>query len=617
MTHHVRPLALASLAAIALLLPGAESRGAQEPAPQLDRSRPVEERVEDLLKRLTLEEKVRIVHADGLFTTAAIPRLAIPQRWMSDGPHGVREEMRPGWSSAGRTDDFATWLPVGVALAATWNVELAKAYGQTIGEEARARGKSIMLGPAVNIQRTPLCGRNFEYFGEDPYLSSRMAVPWIRGMQEQDVAACVKHFALNNQEWQRDAIDVHADERTLREIYLPAFEAAVKEAGVLSVMGAYNKFRGQHACQNEYLLNTVLKGEWGFNGLVMSDWNGTHDTRAAALHGLDLEMGTAVPSYDDYFFARPFQRLLETGEIPLSVLDDKVRRNLRVMLATKLLDERPKGSINTKAHQDAARRVAEEAIVLLENQEGLLPLDPGKVRTIAVIGENATRRQSAPGGSSEVKAFYEITPLDGILRRAGREMNVVHARGYRSAKARTAREKAEASALAERAVAAATTADVAIVVCGLNHDFGLDSEGADRPSLDLPGGQAELIRRVVEVNPRTVVVLVSGGPVNMEPWLATVPSVVQAWYAGMASTSPRKGSGWPRRGSSPCWSAPRRATSARRRRSGFRNHSHSAADSDGAAGRRAVDRAISRACARRLGGERRALAAATPARLAG
>jgi beta-glucosidase len=352
-------------------------------------------------------------------------------------------------------------------------------------------------------------------------------------MQALKVAACVKHYALNNQEWQRGTIDVEVDERALREIYLPAFEAAVKQGKVLAVMGAYNKLRGQHACHNDYLLNQVLKGEWGFEGLVMSDWSGTHDTREAALHGLDLEMGTNKP-YAEFFLADPFKRLLEEGEAPMSVLDDKARRNLRVMIGTGALDGRPAGALNTKAHQQTARRVAQESIVLLKNEGALLPLDPAKVRTILVIGENAVRKHSHEGGSSEIKALYEVTPLEGIASRVP-GAKVMHAMGYKSGRwsPDSPPGNPDVETLIARAVEGARQSDVAIVVGGLNHERNQDAEGSDRKDLALPGGQAELIRRVAEANPRTVVVLVSGGPVDMEPWLAQTPAVVQAWYAGM------------------------------------------------------------------------------------
>lgn len=489
----------------------------------LDPAQPVEARVEDLLSRLTLDEKLALVHADSKFTTAAIPRLGIPRRWMSDGPHGVREDVGPDtFVPEGRTDDFATYLPVAMALAATWNPDAARAYGDVIGEEARKRGKDIMLGPGVNIMRTPLNGRSFEFLGEDPFLAARLAVSYIRAVQSHDVASCVKHFAANNQETQRNTVDVEMDERTLREIYLPVFEAAVKEAHVWAVMGAYNRFRGQHCCHNDDLLNQVLKGEWGFPGLVMSDWNGTHDTREAVFNGLDLEMGTTKP-YAEYYLARPFRDGLEQGVYPMAALDEKVRRNLRVMIATHVLDGRPDGAINTKAHQAAARRVAEEAIVLLKNAGGTLPLDPGRLTSIAVIGENAVKLQAHGGGSTTMKAFYEVSPLEGILRRVGDRVNVTYSPGYR---------KDAAVDLIGRAVEAAKAADVAIVIGGLNHDA-FDREGADRRDLKLPYGQDELIQRVAAANPRTIVVLVSGSPVEMDSWLDRVPAVVEAWYGGM------------------------------------------------------------------------------------
>ncbi len=527
--------------ALSVAAPMSPALAAAEPRPPyLDPAAPLETRVEDLLGRLTLEEKISLLHGDSKFTTAAIPRLGIPRRWLSDGPHGVREDIGPDtWNAAGRTDDFATAMPCGLALAATWNPELAQAEGGVIGQEALARGKNIMLGPAVNIMRTPLCGRNFEYYGEDPYLVSRIAVGFIRGEQAQDVASCVKHFAANNQETQRGSINVEMDERTLREIYLPSFRAAVQEAGVWTIMGSYNQFRGEHCCHNDYLLNQVLKGEWGFRGLVMSDWAGVHDTRQAALNGLDLEMGTER-NYADFYLARAYLAGLQSGEFPMAGLDDKVRRNLRVMIATHVLDGRPAGSLNTKEHQATARRVAEEAMVLLKNDGGALPLDAKKIKSIAVIGENATRMQTHGGQSSEIKAFYEISPLDGIVRRVGREVTVTYAIGYdapaasaRSTRPQNAAPPAAAAELADRAVAAARAADVVIFVGGLNHDLGNDCESRDRSELKLPYEQDALLSRVVEANPRTIVVLVSGSPVAMGAWLEHTPAVLQAWYGGM------------------------------------------------------------------------------------
>jgi len=489
-----------------------------------DATQPVEKRVDDLLSRLTLEEKIALVHGDSKFTVAGVPRLGIPKRHLSDGPHGVREEVsRDTWQVRGLTDDFVTAMPAGIALAATWNPELAEAEGAVIGDEALARGKDIMLGPGVNIMRTPLCGRNFEYFGEDPFLTSRLAVAYIRGEQSRGVASCVKHFAANNQEWERLTINVEMDERALREIYLPAFQAAVQEAGVWTVMGAYNKFRGQFCSHNDYLLNRILKGEWRFQGLVMSDWDATHDTREAALNGLDLEMGTNK-LYDEYYLARPFHEEAQRGNIAMSVLDDKVRRNLRVMIGTGQLEGRRAGSINTPEHQATAQRVAEEAMVLLKNDGGALPLDPAGIKSLAVIGENATRRDANGGGSSRVKAFHEITPLEGILRRVGDVTNVTYSVGYGS--------EAGDDAI-ERAVLAAKAADAVIFVGGLNHDRNFEAEETDRLDMRLPYDQDELIQRIVEANPRTVVILIGGSPVEMGPWLERVPSVLLGWYGGM------------------------------------------------------------------------------------
>lgn len=490
----------------------------------LDAKQSLEARVEDLLSRLTLEEKILFCHADSKFTTAAIPRLGIPRRWLSDGPHGVREDVGPDtWEVAGRTDDFATCMPAAIALAATWNPELARRTGETIGQEARKRGKDIMLAPGVNMIRTPLCGRNFEYYGEDPFLSGRMAVGYIQGIQSQGVAACVKHFAANNQETDRNNINVEMDERTLREIYLPAFKAAVQEGQVWTVMAAYNRFRGTHCCENDYLLNQILKKEWGFQGLVVSDWAGVHTTRGAVLGGLDLEMGTLQP-YDEFFLAKSFREGVQSGEYPQAVLNDKVRRNLRVMIGTGVFDQRPEGSINTKEHQDTARHVAEEGMVLLKNEHGFLPLDVSKIQSVAVIGENATRLQAYGGDSSRIKAFYEIAPLAGIINRIGPSGNVTYSEGYR---------KDGDAALVDRAVSAAKAADVVIYIGGINRDLGYDSEGGDKTDLGMPFGQVELVKKLAKANPHLVVVLVGGSPVEMGQWLNDVPSVLLSWYSGM------------------------------------------------------------------------------------
>lgn len=517
------PKALRACGATMALLLLAATRVTATPA-YLDATQTLETRVEDLLSRLTLEEKILLCHGDSKFTTAAIPRLGLPRRRLSDGPHGVREDVGPDtWKVAGRTDDFATSLPAAIALASTWNPALARRAGETIGQEARKRGMDIMLAPGVNIMRTPLGGRTFEYYGEDPLLAGSMAVGYIQGLQSQGVAACVKHFVANNQETERNSINVEMDDRALHEIYLPAFKAAVQEGRVWTVMAAYNRLRGEHCAENDYLLNQVLKQGWGFQGLVISDWAGVTTTRGAVLGGLDLEMGTFKP-YDEFYLARAFREGVRSGEYPLAVLDDKARRNLRVMIATGVLDQRPAGSINTKEHQEAARQVAEEGMVLLKNEHKHLPLDAGAIRSVAVIGENATRLQAYAKDSARIKAFYEITPLEGIIKRIGQSANVTYSEGYR---------KGGDAGLADRAVAAARAVDVVIYVGGLNREIGFDFESGDKTGLGLPFGQAELIGRLTQANANLVVVLVGGSPMEMEPWLQVVPSVLLSWYPGM------------------------------------------------------------------------------------
>ncbi len=539
------PLALITRTLLAAGLLAAPAATQDKPL-YLDPTAALDKRLDDLLPRLSLDEKLALIRANGKFRSGGVPRLGIPYLWTADGPQGVREELGlDSWESAKRTDDFVTAMPVGMALASSWDPELAKLYGKVIGEEARARDKHVMLGPALNIQRTPLCGRTYDYFGEDPWLSGRMTVGYVQGMQNEQVAACIKHFALNNQETNRHAINVEADERTLREIYLPAFEAGVKEGGALSVMAAYNKFRGQHAGHHDYLLNQILKNEWGFKGSVISDWSGTHDTREAALNGLDLEMGTVRP-YENYYLARAYKEGLLRGEYPMSTLDDKARRNLRVLFTTGAVEGRKPGFINTPAHLDAARQVAQDGIVLLKNAGGLLPIDLTKIKSIAVIGENAVRTFAAGGNAAGVKAFREVDMLQGIVKRVGSAADITYATGYRQPVRRNFWERdgagvrrseldpkylAEAAGLADRAVAAAKTADLVIFVGGLTHQAFADDEGVDRRDLSLPSGQDALIARIVEANPRTVVALISGGPVLM-PWLDKAPAVLQAWYGG-------------------------------------------------------------------------------------
>jgi beta-glucosidase len=520
---------------------------AQQPL-YLDDTKPIEARVADLLPRLTLDEKISMIHAESTFAVAGVPRLGIAELWTDDGPMGVREEVGEGFRNLNRSDDFATAMPATLGLAATFNTNLANAYGAVIGQEAKQRGKNIMLGPSVCIQRTPLCGRNFEYMGEDPYLTARTAVNYIEGEQAQGVGSCVKHYAANNQEDQRGSIDVEMDERTLREIYLPSFRASVEEAGVLSVMGAYNQFRGQHCCENDYLLNKVLKGDFGFKGLTMSDWGGVHSTDLAAMNGMDMEMGSRPP-YTNNYLANPFLEGLNSGKYPMSVLDDKVARHLYVMFKLNLIhdpavtvtavDDTQK-VLSTKEHQDTARQIAEESIVLLKNEK-LLPFDSTKIKSIAIIGVNAVTKFASGGGAANIKAPYEITALVGISNRIGSDVKITYAPGYVAPAGRGRRDRGDAAVpppavntnLIAQAVAAAKSADVVIFVGGLGHTGGYDTEGSDRKDLKLPGGQDALLEQIVAANPKTVVVFNGGGAVEMGSWLAKTPALLYAWYGGL------------------------------------------------------------------------------------
>ncbi|MGN6370700.1 MAG: glycoside hydrolase family 3 C-terminal domain-containing protein [Phycisphaerae bacterium] len=497
-----------------------------------DANRPVEERIADLLNRLTLDEKISLVHADSKFTTAALPRFNVPRRWLSDGPQGVREDIGPDtWQPAGHADDFSTAMPANIGLAASFDPELARAYGAVIGQEALARGKQIMLGPGVNIMRTPLNGRNSEYLGEDPFLAGRMAVGFIEGEQSQGVASCVKHFAANNQETDRNNIDVEMSDRALHEIYLPAFKAAVTKSHAWCVMTAYNKLRGTYCSENPLLLNEILKGDWAFPGVVMSDWSGTHSTVAAANHGLDLEMGTDRP-YKDFYFADALKQAVENHEVPMERLDDMARRNLRVMFATGMFDRGVKkaGMAPTSpAHVATARRVEEEAMVLLKNENSLLPLDPARIKRIAVIGDIATQKFAHGGNSAAIKTKYEVTPLKGIQNLLGQAGKVVYAQGYLPPD-KNGRTPAADPALLQQAADAAKTADAVVILAGLYRSQ--DEEGVDRPNMDMTPAQVELIQHVAGANPRTVVVLTGGGPLAMDSWLPRVPGVIQYWYGG-------------------------------------------------------------------------------------
>ena len=501
----------------------------------------IKNKVDKIISQLTLDEKISMLHGNSKFTIAGIKRLSIPEWKMSDGPHGVREEInRNDWEPAGWDNDFATYLPAGTALGATWNRELAFEFGTVLGREARARGKDVILGPGVNIHRTPLGGRNFEYVSEDPYLSSIMCVPYIKGVQEQDVAACVKHFALNNQEYQRFNINTIVDERTLREIYLPSFESAIKEANVLTVMSAYNKVSGKWCSENPELLTDILKNEWGFEGVVISDWDGTHSTIDAAMAGLDIEMGTNKDDYSDYYFADKLKEAVLDGKVSIEIVDDKVRRILRVMFKTKVFDDnRSNGEFVSKRNFDLARKVAEEAVVLLKNENKILPLDIESVKSIAVLGENAIMKHAAGGGSSGIKAKYEISPLEGLKNKLNNRVELTFSEGYRTSTTfdwedgvvDTSEQGAEyKSKLIDSAVEIAKNADYVIMFIGLNHHH--DVESTDRKDMYLPYGQDELIKKVLEVNKNVIVVSIGGSPIDMRLWVEEVPAILQGWYAG-------------------------------------------------------------------------------------
>ena len=406
----------------------------------LDEDKPIEERVKDALSKMTLEEKVAMCHAQSKFSSPGVPRLGIPENWMTDGPHGIRQEVAwDEWVGAGWTNDSCTAFPALTCLAATWNPQIARLYGKNLAEEARYRNKNVLLGPGVNIYRTPLNGRNFEYMGEDPYLASRMVVPYIQGVQQNGVAACVKHFALNNQEIDRDHVNVEVDDRALHEIYLPAFKAAVQEGKVWALMGAYNQYKNEHCCHNQYLLKEILKEQWGFDGVVVSDWGGVHDTKQAIENGLDMEFGSwtnglnwgASNAYDNYYMATPYLKGLREGKYSVSELDDKVRRILRLVFRTTMSRNRPYGSFASPEHAKVGQIISEEGMVLLQNKGGLLPVK-SNVKRILVVGENAIKRLTIGGGSSSLKVKKEVSPLEGIRLRAGKNIKVDFVQGYES-----------------------------------------------------------------------------------------------------------------------------------------------------------------------------------------
>jgi beta-glucosidase len=502
----------------------------------------INKKIDSIVSLLTLEEKVAMCHAQSKFSTKGVERLGIPEIWMSDGPHGVRAEISwDSWDYAGWTNDSITAFPALTCLAASFNPNLSAQFGKSIGEEALYREKDVLLGPGVNIYRTPLNGRNFEYLGEDPYLASKMVVPYIKNVQKNNVAACVKHFALNNQEHWRSTINVEVSDRALHEIYLPAFKAAVQDANVWAIMGAYNKFRGQYTTHHELLTKTILKGDWNFDGVVISDWSSAHNTMEAAVNGLDMEMGTGTDGlgtttsnhYDYYYLASPFLKAIQNGDIEESVVDDKVRRILRLMFRTTLKPNRGFGNVNTEAHHDVARNVAQEGIVLLKNENNFFPIEDKEGITIAVIGENATRSMTAGGGSSELKPQFEISPLEGIKQRY-KKAKIIHAMGYHTGPSvydNIIPSTLNQDSLRVQAIETAKKADIVLYVGGLNKSHLQDCEGDDRQSYELSYNQEEFISELKAVNPNLGMLLVTGNAVET-PWLSNVNGLIQTWYLG-------------------------------------------------------------------------------------
>ena len=519
---------------------------AQNKPVYLDEAKPVEQRIEDALSRMTLDEKIAVIHAQSKFSSPGVKRLGFPDFWTDDGPHGVRPDVLwDEWEQAGQSNDSCVAFPALTCLAATWNPQMARLYGESLGEEALYRGKAMILGPGVNIYRTPLGGRNFEYMGEDPLLASRMVVPYIKGLQSKGVAACVKHYALNNDEEYRHQVNVIVSDRALHEIYLPAFKAAVTEAGTWGIMGAYNLYKDQHNCHNDIMLNQILKRDWQYDGVVVSDWGGCHNTEEAITNGLDMEFGSwtdgltmgKTNAYDLYYLADAYKQLIKEGRFTTKELDDKVRRVLRLFYRTTMNRQKPFGFLCSESHYDAALKIAQEGIVLLKNDRSVLPIQGSK--RILVVGENAIKMMTVGGGSSSLKVQREILPLDGIRERF-KDCKVDFARGYVGdtvqsyngvTVGRSLYDTRSAEELTAEAVEKARQADVVIFFGGLNKSDYQDCEGHDRKQYGLPYGQDRLIEKLAEVNHNLVYVNISGNGVAM-PWLSKVPAVVQGWFVG-------------------------------------------------------------------------------------
>ncbi|MBQ7460651.1 MAG: glycoside hydrolase family 3 C-terminal domain-containing protein [Bacteroidaceae bacterium] len=512
----------------------------------LDQTKDIEARIEDALSRMTLAEKIDVIHAQSKFSSAGVKRLGIPDFWTDDGPHGVRPDVLwDEWEQAGQSNDSCVAFPALTCLAASWNPSVAQAYGHALGEEGLYRGKSMILAPGINIYRTPLGGRNFEYMGEDPYLTSRMVVPYVQGLQSVGVASCVKHYCLNNDEEYRHQVNVIVSDRALHEIYLPGFEAAVKEGKAWGVMGAYNIYKDEHNCHNSITLNKILKQDWGFDGVVVSDWGGAHDLDQAVKNGLDMEFGTwtnglsegTAKAYDLYFLSKQYQKAIVEGKYTTKELDEKVRRVLRLFFRTTMNKQKPYGFLCSEEHYEVARKVAAEGIVLLQNEGNILPIKP-QGKKILVVGENAIKMMTVGGGSSSLKAQHEISPLQGLQMRLGASLDF--ARGYVGdvngnyngvTTGQNLKDDRSPETLIAEAVEKAKTADYVIIFGGLNKSDFQDCEGHDRKSMELPYGQDNLIKAIAAVNKQTIYVNISGNAVCM-PWRKQVPAIVQGWFLG-------------------------------------------------------------------------------------
>ncbi|MBR6142589.1 MAG: glycoside hydrolase family 3 C-terminal domain-containing protein [Bacteroidaceae bacterium] len=517
----------------------------------LDPSKDIEARIDDALSRMTLSEKIAVIHAQSKFSSAGVKRLGMPDFWTDDGPHGVRPDVLwDEWEQAGQSNDSCVAFPALTCLAASWNPEAAQAYGHALGEEALYRGKSMILGPGINIYRTPLGGRNFEYMGEDPYLTSRMVVPYVQGLQSVGVASCVKHYCLNNDEEYRHNVNVIVSDRALHEIYLPGFEAAVKEGKAWGVMGAYNIYKDEHNCHNQYTLNKILKQDWGFDGVVVSDWGGAHDLDQAVKNGLDMEFGTwtnglsegASNAYDMYYLSKQYQKAIVEGKYTTKELDEKVRRVLRTFFRTTMNKQKPYGFLCSEEHYQTARLVAQQGIVLLQNEGNVLPIQPAG-KKILVVGENAIKMMTVGGGSSSLKAQHEISPLQGLQNCQivkSSNCQIDYARGYVGdvggsyngvTTGQNLKDDRSPEELIAEAVEKAKTADYVIIFGGLNKSNYQDCEGHDRKTMDLPYNQDKLITALAAVNKNTIYVNISGNAVSM-PWRKQVPAIVQGWFLG-------------------------------------------------------------------------------------